>query len=592
MDWAQLAKAATELWTATQDISELEPLLHLARSRLVGIEGDLDYTPTLGGAFEKVAPKVLSARQAAKLIRPKQKILSTGFGGIARPSIFYIALASRAKGMKRPLGLTWITVTAAGARGQAPGSIEEMAIPGLVECYITAHIETVPKFFPLAKSGQMKIHTLPQGILTELVRALTVGETTVTSKTGLGTFLDSQSLNGKGSCAFGSEPSLATRQEDGMAYSIPPIDVAIITASFADKEGNLYADGSAAISEIVDAAYAARANHGKVIAVVQGVRENAGARKLLESDAVDHIVVHPQYEQLAGLSLDNAWEIFLPQKTEVSHEKKMQAYKALRLVNAVAGITSKRSAMSSVLARTAARLVQENIHDGEVLNLGVGLPEEVGSIFASEGLDEKVVFSVESGALGGIPSPGIFFGSALFPKTIETSYDTFARYRTNLAATVLGFLQIDAAGNVNVSKRGASDHGIIGPGGFIDICEGAKTIVFVGNFKARGTTHIEGGRVTITDGGEPKLVPVLDEVTFNAARALEKKKRVFYVTDFGVMALTADGLCLTHIFPGVDWQVIEMSLQIPVRVSAELETLDTSVVTGKGFRLDLRNRRD
>lgn len=588
MDWALFAKAANELWAATQDVSELEPLLHLARSRVVGIEGDLDFTPALGAAFQKITPKILSARQAAKLIRPKQKILSTGFGGIARPSIFYIALASHAKVTKRPLGLTWITVTAAGARGQAPGSIEEMAIPGLIERYITAHIETVPKFFPLAKSGQMKIHTLPQGILTELVRTLTVGETTVISKTGFGTFLDPQSCNGKGSCAFGSEPSLATRQKDSMVYSIPPIDVAVITASFADKEGNLYADGSAAISEIVDAAHAARANHGRVIAVVQNVRENAGARKLLTSDAVDHIVVHPQYEQLAGLSLDNAWEIFLPQKTEVPHEKKMQAYKAVRLVNAVAGITSKRNAMSSVLARTAARLVQESIREGDVINLGVGLPEEVGGIFAAEGLDEKVVFSVESGALGGIPSPGVFFGSALYPRTIEASFDTFARYRTNLAATVLGFLQIDRAGNVNVSKRGASDEGIIGPGGFIDICEGAKTIVFVGNFKARGKTHLEGGYVQIAEAGEPKLVPVLDEVTFNAARALEKKKRVFYVTDFGVMALTADGLCLTHIFPGVDWQAVEMSLQIPVRVSAQLETLDTSVVTGEGFRLEVR----
>ncbi|MBS0618236.1 MAG: hypothetical protein JSR44_08615 [Spirochaetes bacterium] len=588
-DFAALAKSALELAAATENVAELEPLLHLARARVVGIEGDLDFTPPISASWGAVVQKIVSARQAAKLIKPNQTILSTGFGGIARPSLFYIALATQAKKTLRPLKLTWVTVTAAGARGQAPGSIEELAHPGIIARYISAHIETVPTFITLAKTGKMVIHTLPQGVLTELVAAQTRGEKNVITTTGLGTFLDTEAPHGKGSLAFGDEPSLAERTADAIRYTIPTLDVVVITAAFADTDGNLYADGFAALSEIVDAAAAARQNGGKVIAVVQAVRESAGLKKILAADQVDHIVVHPQYEQLGGLALEHAWNIFLPPNTSATNAAKKQAYAALRFVNTVAGITAKRNAISAILARVAACLVSENIKKGDVVNLGVGLPEEVGGIFCDAGLDSEVTFSVESGALGGAPAPGIFFGSAIYPERLESSYETFQRYKKELAVTVLGFLQIDAAGNVNVSKRGETAEGTIGPGGFIDICEGARTIIFVGSYMARGNTVVADERVTIATHGIPKLVPVLDEITFNARRALEKGKRVFYATDFGVMRLTEEGLELIQIFQGIDVREVERTLLIPLKVAKQLSTIDISVERSRFEIYDNRN---
>ncbi|HRP70328.1 MAG TPA: hypothetical protein PLY93_12410, partial [Turneriella sp.] len=315
---------------------------------------------------------------------------------------------------------------------------------------------------------------------------------------------------------------------------------------------------------------AAKANGGIVIAVVGKVVDSFTAERLLSSHEVDYIIVDPYAEQIGGIPLNDAWSLFLPRTQSVSAADFKEAYAALRLINKVAGITSERDASAQMVARLGARVLQENIKEGALVNLGVGLPEEVAGIYCDEGRSEEVLFTVEGGAMGGLPAPGVFFGASLYPQKLTSSTTTFARYREGLDATVLGFLQIDAEGNVNVSRRGAdgSAKTAIGPGGFIDICEGAKLIIFMGSSRVRGKVEITPNGVKILPGGKPKLVPRLDEVTFSAKRALQKGKQVFYATDFGLLRLTENGLELIEVFRGIDIERdIERTQLIPIDVS-------------------------
>jgi propionate CoA-transferase len=583
----ELSGAALNLWEEESDLSRLRPLTDLARAQALGIQADLDFVPVIASREAPLWQKLMSARRAVSLIRPASTVISSGFGGVGRPSVFFRALREVAAARKRPLRLTWITVSAAGARGRAEGSLEELAQPGLIARYISGHVETVKAFFPLVDAGQMKIHTLPQGVMTLLIAAQAEGIPEIASTVGIGTFLDPAQPQ---RTATGSEESgLIARAVDKLLYRLPVLEVALISAASVDLQGNLYAQGMAGISEIADAARAVRHNNGIVIAAVGQVAGEvpASASVLVPGDVIDHVVVHPGAEQIAGVPVKKYWDIFTPHASADANAFR-RAYAALKFVNTAAAITPVRGAMNQVLARAAASLLAQNIRQGDLVNIGVGLPEEVAGIFCAQGLADKVVFSVESGVLGGIPAPGLFFGSAIHPQSLESSRETFERYQRGLPAAVLGFLQVDAAGNVNVSRRGSHTSGVIGPGGFIDICEAAQTIIFVGSWMVRGKTVVENRQVKIMSHGQPKFVPVVDEVTFSAARALKAGKRVFYATDFGILRLGEGGLTLAAFFPGIDRQNdIERVLPIPLAGMTEAATISCEIVSGKKFCLSI-----
>lgn len=589
-DVGGVVKAALELFKNATDPAQLQPLMGLARLQAFGLNADLDHVPQLVERAVPLARKLTSARAAMSQIKPKSTVISSGFGGVARPSVLYRALKEVASSRQRPLGLTWVTVSAAGARGRAEGSLEELAQPGLIERYISGHVETVKAFLPLAESGKMIIRTLPQGVMASLIAAQSDGVLECKTTIGIDTFLDPATPSGGTSPAMENGGGLAVRAGNELLYKLPRLDVAIISAATVDCEGNIYGEGMASLTEISDAARAVRRNDGVVIVAVGCIASKPSGKPLLTAELVDHVVVHPRTEQIAGIPVTQYWDIFTPQVSSARAAEVARAYGLLRSVNRLANVTPARGEFGQVLARTAAQLLMENIRRNDLVNIGVGLPEEVAGILCDAGLAGDVLFSVESGALGGVPAPGLFFGSAVYPQKIESSRETFERYRRGLPAAVLGFLQVDGAGNVNVSRRGNGVSGVIGPGGFIDICEAAQTIIFVGSWMVRAKTLVENGRVKIVGHGQPKFVPKLDEITFSAARALKAGKRVYYVTDFGILRLSDDGLVLSAVFPGLDVKKdIERTMQIPLFRMSEVRTIRHEVVTGAGVNLSIRD---
>jgi len=158
----------------------------------------------------------------------------------------------------------------------------------------------------------------------------------------------------------------------------------------------------------------------------------------------------------------------------------------------------------------------------------------------------------------------------------------------HLDVTVLGMLQADSQGNVNVSKKSARIQDYVGPGGFPDLVSAAKAIIFVGAFTAKSQTVVENGRVRVIKSGIPKFVEHVDEVTFCGPEALKGGKKVFYVTPVGTLQLTARGLELIEVMPGVDVQRDILDASPATILLPECGTVPVApeaYLTGKGFRL-------
>jgi len=341
--------------------------------------------------------------------------------------------------------------------------------------------------------------------------------------------------------------------------------------------------GATTHTESLEAARAAKANGGRVLVAVSDVLPQDAARTFLPADQVDAIVVNPWNEQTGGVQQRRMWSLFTPD-SDVSLD---EGVARLKFVNEVLRITPKRGPVDDALARLAATVFVRTSRPGSLVNIGVGLPEEVCRLVHQGGLLDDVTFFTETGCVGGIPAPGIFFGAAVRPKRLVTSAQVFHLAYEQLDTTILGTLQVDGQGNVNVSKRGPRALDYVGCGGLPDLATAARNILFVGSWMAHAKMAIRGGRLAIDQPGPCKVVPAVDEITFAGAEALKAGKTVHYVTNVGVFRLTERGLLLVEVMPGVDVQrdILAVAGAPIVLPPGDVPRVDPAVVTGQGFRL-------
>jgi propionate CoA-transferase len=223
---------------------------------------------------------------------------------------------------------------------------------------------------------------------------------------------------------------------------------------------------------------------------------------------------------------------------------------------------------------------------GDICNLGFGISQMIGAIAREEGIEDRLVLTVEQGIFGGVPVAGNEGGAGFnYQAMIDQPYMFDFYDGGGLDIASLSFAQIDAQGNVNVHKFPGR---LRGPGGFPNISSRTGRICFVGTLTTSGlAVDVSGGRLRIeSEGSMPKFVESVDEVSFSGVVANRRKQRVRYITERAVFELIDGRVTLIEVAEGIDPQAdVIANMGFAPEVSEDLATMDGRVFAGAAMGL-------
>ncbi len=512
---------------------------------------------------EKRKP-VVTAEEAAYLIPTGATVTISSSAAQLVPDTVLAGIATRFLATGEPRGLTVVFPLAV---GDAFGTIglDHLAHPGLLKrlvggSYVNGPAsKPAPKIYDMILTDQVEAYNFPLGPLLHLHRDIAAKKPGVITKIGLGTFVDPRDQGGRMNRVTppGLVELIQLLGEEWLLYRSFPIHVAIIRGTTADTHGNLTLEHEGTYMGVLPQAMAAHNSGGTVIAQVKRVvAAGTLAPQMVKVPGilVDAIVVDPDQRQNTGIAYDPA----------ISGE-----IRSARLPIEPAPLGPEK-----IIARRA--LCQ--IHPGESVNLGFGISSLVPTIAYEEGVYETLNFTVEQGSIGGLPLTGFAFGASHNPEAIVDSAAQFDLIDGGgIDVGCLAFAEVDGAGNANVSRLAAQPHVLAGAGGFIDLSQGLRTIVFCGTLTAGGLdVRAEDGRLRILhDGRFRKFVARTQHVTFSGRRAAEAGQEIWYVTERCVFRLTEDGLAVVEVAPGVDVdRDIRSQVGFPLHITPECRPMD------------------
>jgi propionate CoA-transferase len=477
--------------------------------------------------------KITPIDDAIALIQTGDILAVSGYGTNAVPEQLLAGLQKRFLETETPEGIT--LVYAGGIGDGKDRGLNRLGYEKLLKKVIGGHYGLIPAIEKLAVDNKIEAYNLPEGVITHLYRDIAAGKPGTLSKVGLDTFVDPRIEGAKVNAAAVEDivELVTLNGEETLFFKGFPIDVVFIRGTTADQVGNITIEKESLRLETLAMAMAARNSGGIVICQVERVAQvdSLDARRIqIPGILVDCVVVAaPDMHMQTFTSHYNpalSGEIKIP----------VESLRPLKLDE------------RKVIARRAAM----ELTPKSVVNLGLGLPSMIGNITNEEKIFDEIVLTVDPGVFGGVPLGGYDFGASVnFCASIDHPYQFDFIDGGGLDSAYLGFAECDGMGNVNASRFA---NRVSGCGGFINITQNSKNVIFVGTFTSGGLkTVIEDGRLTIEqEGKHPKFVEKIGQITFSGGRAAKQGRPVFYVTERCVFALRRDGLELIEVAPGID----------------------------------------
>ncbi|HRO50580.1 MAG TPA: malonate decarboxylase subunit alpha [Hyphomicrobium sp.] len=478
--------------------------------------------------------KVMTADEAIARIKDDDVIATTGFVQSCIPEMLHAALEKRYVETHAPRDLTLIMCAGAGdSKGLGTGRLHH---EGLLKRVIAANFGRMPKVAEAAQDNKIQGYNLPQGVISKLYRSCASGSPGLFTKVGLHTYVDPRFGGGKVNTVTREDlvKLVEVEGQEWLFYKATPINVALIRATSADPLGNLSMEKECLTLDVLAQAMAAHNNGGVVIAQVERLVADGS--------------IKPKDVKVPGILVDCVVVADPPEMHRMNYGVLYDPALAGEVRVTVDNLPTMKLDERKIIARRASFELPLN----GVINLGVGAPDGVANVANEEKVTPYLVMTTEAGAIGGVLAGGSSFGSSANAHSIIDQNQMFDFYHGGgLDLTCLGMAECDSLGNVNTSKFGGRLNGC---GGFIDISQNARAVVFAGTFTAGGLkVAVEDGNLKIVQEGRArKFVNHVEQVTFSGQYAADKGQPVLYVTERCVFQLTDHGLELIEVAPGID----------------------------------------
>jgi propionate CoA-transferase len=499
--------------------------------------------------------QVLAAADIAALLRDGDTLLICGSGsGHAVPEALIKAVEHRFLEQAQPRGLTTIHPVGLGNRKDAGAA--RFAHPGLLKRVVCGTVVDAPPIAEMASRGEIECYTLPQGALSQLIREIAAGRPGLITHVGLHTFVDPRLAGGKQSAACTDDlvELISMKEREWLYYKPFPIDVAFLRGTTADEDGNISMEDEAIFGEMLSMAQATRRCGGLVVVQVKRLaRRGTIPGKLVKIPGmlVDAVVVDSSQMQTYQTEFDPAFAGYL--------KIPLNAFPKLPLDE------------RKIIARRCAMELER----GAVCNIGAGICTGVGLVGAEENLLDQVVLTNEQGLIGGAPASGLDAGASRnYWAMVDQPYQFDFYDGGGLDIAFLSAVEVDAVGNVNISRFAGR---VVGIGGFVNISQNARKMVFGGTFTAGGlkVRASDGELAIVTEGKHRKFVEAVEQVSYSGPYGLSRGQVTLFVTERAVFRTIDSGLELIEIAPGIDLErdvLAQMSFR--PQIAADLKRMD------------------